>query len=151
MVMRAALAILLGSAVIGAGCGDEADQTETTPPDDGPLVTYDRSGGLAYSAQRLVVEGDGAASLVVEGYERVKPTELELSQAELDELRAALEEATLESDPGPVTCSDCYSYSIEYGGEQASFDQTAIPPATEPAIGLLEQIVARESPADEVD
>lgn len=57
-----------------------------------------------------------------------------------------LDEATPESDPGPVTCGDCYSYSIEYGGETAGFDQTQMPSATEPAIGLLEEIVARETP-----
>ena len=139
------LAAILVAVTTAAGCGEqETNQPPTQPPPGGPLVTYERSSGLAYTAQRRVVEQDGSASLRVEGYGKSE-ADFELSGAELDELRAALDEASLDGDPGPVTCSDCYSYSIEYGGQAAGFDQTAIPPETEPALGLLEQIVTRES------
>jgi hypothetical protein len=138
-----AIAILAAFAAL-AGCGDDDDQSPQ-PASIGPLVVYERAGGIGFTAQRLVVEQDGSATVRVEGPGEIG-ADFELSASELDELRAALEDATLEGEQAEPTCADCYLYEIEYGGEAASFDQTMVPADTEPLIALLGDIVEREVP-----
>jgi hypothetical protein len=144
--MRTATVIaLLVAAALAAGCGDDEPAEPPRPEPNGPLVVYERAGGIAFTAQRLVVAHDGSASVSVEGPGGIG-ADFELSASELDELRAALEDATLEGEQTEPTCADCYFYEIEYGGETASFDQTMIPADTEPLIALLTDIVEREVP-----
>lgn len=133
-------------AATAAGCGDGPSQSPTQPPTDGPLVSYTRSGGLATTAQHLVVEQDGSATVRVEGPGNIGG-DLRLSGAELARLRAAIDDATLDVDSPPATCADCFTYEITAGGETASFDQTQIPAATAPLVALLEEVVARETPS----
>ena len=109
-------------------------------------MTYERSGGVAYTAQRMVVEEDGSATVDVEGPGTIG-SEFELSGTELDKLRALLKAATLESQPEPSGCADCYVYTIDYGGESATFDQVSYPPGTEPLVAFLSEIVERETPS----
>jgi hypothetical protein len=143
-IMLAALAVALA-----AGCGDDEPAAPTAPTAatqaDGPLVVYERSGGIAFTAERMVVEQDGSATVKVEGPGRIG-AEFELSDAELKELHGLLDGATLES-PEPSGCADCYAYVIESGGETASFDQTNYPPGTEPLVTFLSEIVERETPS----
>jgi hypothetical protein len=142
--MRTTTVIALLLAVgLAAGCAD--DEPADSPEPNGPLVVYERAGGIAFTAQRLVVEQDGSAKVSVEGPGEIG-ADFELSAGELDELRAALEDATLEGEQAEPTCADCYLYEIEYGGETASFDQTMVPADTEPVIALLSDIVEREVP-----
>jgi hypothetical protein len=144
--MRTATAIaLLAAAAIAVGCGDDEPAGSPQPEPSGPLVVYERAGGIAFTAQRLVVEHDGSASVRVEGPGEIG-ADFELSASELDELRTALEDATLEGEQNEPTCADCYFYEIEYGGETGSFDQTKVPTDTEPLIALLSDIVEREVP-----
>ena len=144
--MRTATAIaLLAAAALGTGCGDDQPGEPPEPEPDGPLVVYERAGGIAFTAQRLVVAHDGSASASVEGPGEIG-ADFELSRGELDDLRAKLEDATLEGEQEEPACADCYFYEIEYGGETASFDQTMVPPDAEPLIALLGDIVEREVP-----
>ena len=140
-----AVIALLGAAALATGCGDDEAPEPSEPEPTGPLVVYERAGGIAFTAQRLVVARDGSASVRVEGPGEIG-ADFELSAGELDELRAALEDASLEGGQDEPTCADCYFYEIEYGGETASFDQTTVPAETEPLIALLSEIVEREVP-----
>jgi hypothetical protein len=145
--VRTATAItLLAAAAIAAGCGDDESAGSRQPEPSAPLVVYERAGGIAFTAQRLVVAHDGSASVSVEGPGEIG-ADFEVSAGELDELRAALEDATLEGEQGEPTCADCYLYEIEYGGEIASFDQTMVPADAEALIALLGDIVEREVPS----
>ena len=128
------------------GCDEEgsAGSTATQQP-GGPLVVYERAGGIAFTAQRMVIDEDGSATVEVEGPGKIG-AEFDLSDAELDELRGLLDAATLESPPEPSGCADCYAYSIEHDGRTASFDQTSFPPGAEPLVAFLSKLVDRETP-----
>jgi hypothetical protein len=144
-VTKIATALLVFAAAVAAGCGDGGETITTQEPAGGPLVVYEREGGVAFTAQRMVIEEDGAATVEVAGPGDVG-AEFDLSESELFELRALLDEATFES-PEPTGCADCYAYTIESGGETATFDQTSYPPGTEPLIAFLSEIVERETPS----
>jgi hypothetical protein len=145
-VTRLATSLLaLAAAAALPGCDEDVSTTSTTQHQSGgPLVVYERAGGVAYTAQRMVVEEDGSATVEVEGPGSIG-AEFELTDAELDELRGLLAGATLES-PEPTGCADCYAYSIEHDGRSASFDQTSYPPGTEPLVEFLSTLVERETP-----
>src|SRR5918996_6064467 len=86
-----AVGAITGAALIAApGCGDDAPPAPSDPDD--PLVVYERGGGIAGVAERLLVRGDGTATLTV-GIVHERREELQLSDAELDRLRAHLEAA----------------------------------------------------------
>jgi hypothetical protein len=140
------LLALAGVGLLG-GC-DERDSTgaTTTRPSHGALVVYERAGGIAFTAQRMVIDEDGSATVEVEGPGKVG-AEFDLSGAEIDELRGLLDAATLETPPEPSGCADCYAYSLEHDGHTASFDQTSFPPGTEPLVAFLSKLVERETPA----
>jgi hypothetical protein len=145
------LAILATTAMLAVGCDDDGLTTPTIPDrttaadDDGPLVVYERAGGIAYTAQRLVIEKDGSATVTVEGPGEIG-AEFQLSESELGELHALLDAASFET-PEPSGCADCYAYVIESGGESATFDQTNFPEGTEPLVEFLSKIVERETPS----
>jgi len=129
------------------GCDEDGSNgSTTTRQSGGPLVVYERAGGIAFTAQRMVIDEDGSATVEVEGPGKIG-AEFDLTGAELDELRGLLDEATLESPPEPSGCADCYAYSIEHDGRKASFDQTNYPPGTEPLVTFLSNLVERETPA----
>ena len=127
------------------GC-DEAGSngSTTTRQSGGPLVVYERAGGIAFTAQRMVIDEDGSATVEVEGPGEIG-AEFELSESELHELRGLLAGASFESLE-PSGCADCYAYSIEHEGRSASFDQTSYPPAMKPLVTFLSKLVERETP-----
>ena len=145
-VTRLATALLaLAAVAVAAGCGGD-DETITDPEPLGPLVVYERAGGIAYTAQRMEIDEGGAATVVVEGPGEIG-AEFELTDAELEELRELLAGADLERpSEGPTGCADCYVYRIEAEGDTASFDQTNYPPGTEPLVAFLSDLVERETP-----
>ena len=137
---------VLAAAALIAGCGDEDSSGRTTTSQSGgPLVVYERSGGIAFTAQRMVVQEDGSATVKVQGPGEIG-AEFEVPDAELEELRGLLAEATFES-PEPSGCADCYAYVLEHDGESASFDQANMSAGMEPLVSLLSEIVERETPS----
>lgn len=114
--LLAALGTIAAAALIAApGCGDDGP---TVPQDsDGPLVAYERGGGIAGVAERLVVRGDGTATLTV-GVVDERQEELELADAELDRLTADLEAADFAAvEPAaPGACADCFIEAVTYDG-----------------------------------
>jgi hypothetical protein len=131
------------AASVAASCADSGHGPD---PASGPLVVYERSGGIAYTAQRMVIERDRSATVEVEGPGKIG-AEFELTDAQDEELRTLLSNATLESPSESSGCNDCYAYRIEHGGDSASFDQTSFPPGTEPLVAFLSKLVERETPA----
>jgi hypothetical protein len=138
----------LCAAPLAGGCDGERTTTTSATTTDahtaGALVIYQRFGGIAFTAQQMVVEQDGSAKVEVKGPGRIRADFL-LTDAELAELRELLADATLETPP-PSGCNDCYGYSIEYMGPPAIFDETSFPPGAEPLIEFLSALVERETP-----
>lgn len=145
MTRLATSLLAIAAAAALYGCGEDGSATSTTQPQSaGPLVVYERSGGIAYTAQRMVIAQNGSATVEVEGPGEIG-AEFELSESELHELRGLLAGASFES-PAPSGCADCYAYSIEHEGRSASFDQTSYPPAMKPLVTFLSKLVERETP-----
>src|SRR6476469_2214141 len=68
--MRYLALMVMGAALLVAGCGDSADTTATTATGARPqptaaktLVTFQRNGGLAATLDELTVRADGSATL----------------------------------------------------------------------------------------
>lgn len=139
--------MIAAAVVAAAGCGDDDSQPASTQrPPGGALITYTRSGGIAATTRHLVVQEDGSATVRVEGPGDIG-AEFRLSEAELRQLRSAIDDATLEGDSAPTGCADCYSYEIAAAGSTASFDETQIPPGTQHLVSLLDGIVDSETPS----
>lgn len=97
-----------------AGCGDDAATTTQTTGGDDVLVEYARGGGFAPSYSHLVVQADGDATLE-SGYEPDDPKtkDVELTEAEVEDLTAAVEAADLDAvEVGEGICADCFTYEI---------------------------------------
>jgi hypothetical protein len=123
--------LLLLALVSLAGCGGGGDETsDPTTPADGPLVTYERGGGIAATYVKLTVAGDGSAVIadgLPEAEQKQAVTRFRLSGGDLSELTRAVEAAApLEKSPSPSGCADCFEYSIETADGKVSFDETAV-------------------------
>jgi hypothetical protein len=123
------VAILLAAALIG-GCGGDAETEEPGLPTEGTLLEYTRAGGFAFSATTVKIDADGSGT--VESTTSAEPadvSEFELTDAEIEELRAILEEAPISSlpDPGDGACADCYVYTYAYGGDKITLSDASDP------------------------
>ena len=116
----------------------------------GPLVVYDKEGGVAGIREQLTVARDGRATLR-DGYGDDAPARrFRLTAAQLDHLRGVLEAAHLQrvrSSSGPGGCADCFGYEIRFGGVRVIAYENAIAPALAQPIALLDRLVARGSSA----
>ena len=145
--MKTAVSILLAFATALTGCGDE---TIVDPvPEDGPLITYSRSGGIAFTVQELEVNRDGAAKLTLQQGPKPESSQVELTEDEL----ASLTEAVDAIDPAEidvdseVACADCYVYSLTWpNGTELEFAEFPEPPSEfEPLLTQLGEIVDAHS------
>lgn len=108
-----------------AGCGDDAPSADPPGTDDGPLVTYSRSGGLSGISEQLVVDRDGDARVEAGSVGQPVSTELELTDLELADLMEMLDAAPLDAfEQSPGGCDDCFEYGIETGGESIELSDT---------------------------
>ncbi len=149
--MRARLAwSLLVVTLPATGCGSDDDRAPE-PPATGPLVTYQRTGGIAGVTEKLTVERGGEATLVV-GFDRVRIA-FELPAAELNELEAELEAADLEAiekAPADAVCSDCFVYEITYEDETITFNDLDRPPeSVSTLLAHLDEIAMSNYPPSE--
>lgn len=80
-----------------AGCGEDAPPSDPSGTDEGPPVTYSRSGGLSAVSEQLVVDRDGDARVESGPVGQPVSTELELTDLELDELMDMLDAAPLDA------------------------------------------------------
>jgi hypothetical protein len=126
--MRTLLVSLLGAAAL-AGCGGGGDETsDPTTLSDGPLVTYERGGGIAATYTKLTVAEDGGVELS-SGFpgQHQEVSSFDLSANDLAGLRDAIAAAApLELEPTQTGCADCFEYAIEAGGAKVSFDDVDV-------------------------
>lgn len=133
-----AAALMLATACGGAG------------EDPGGLtgeLRYVRGGGFAGVQDRLVVQPDGSAELVVRGHDA---EELSLSEDELDELIGALDGARLEDLPANSTSkppvADAFSYEVSYGNERVRTDDPSAPSQLGSLLTQLDRVVGDHHP-----
>ena len=134
------------AAIAVSGCGS-GDTTTTTDPDlAGPLVVYQRSGGIAGVDEKLDVERDGSASVSTGGVEPAHSS-FRLSDAELKELSAELDAADFGAVTtfGPSSCADCFVESVATGGRTTTIVAEVGPPpdSVTTALAHLRELVQR--------
>jgi hypothetical protein len=139
----AAIAIAVG--ILGAGCGGD-DETSTASDPAGPLVVYQRSGGIAGVTEKLQVERDGSVT-VNAGAVDPQRASFRLSDAELQDLSAELDAADFGavSTPGPSACADCFIESVDTGGRAVTIvaEINQPPESVATALAHLRELVTR--------
>jgi hypothetical protein len=149
-VTTRALLLITALAAALTACGDASQPTEppSTPP-DGPLVTYERGGGIAGQAQRLVIQRDGRARLEVRTGTGLDRTSFTLTPAQLEPLEGALTAARGADTPEPdYGCADCFEYSVRADGVRIELDSVSYSDADTPdelvrVVALLEHLADR--------
>ena len=148
--MRAAL-IALAVAAAFASCGSD-DERAPEPSADGPLITYDRSGGIAFTVQALEVNADGTATLTLQEGTKPRSKGVELANAELASLTEAVEAVNPSEIDLPTVgvCADCYTYGLTFAdGTELEFTEYPEPPTElDPLLDQLSGIVEANSPAN---
>lgn len=149
--MRAAVLVAALALALFAGCGEDDAEAPRAPaePTGEDLVVYSRSGGIAFSEDRLTIDRDGHAVLTTEFGQGEQRREFKLGVAELDQLESRLAAAAGVESPGPTAgCSDCYVYEVKADGvavslDDASFGAVDIPPEVTGLVTLLGNLVER--------
>lgn len=117
--------------------------TVTTAPSGGgdrlqAALQYVRSGGLAGITFELMIQPDGGA--VMTG-----STPFLLSEAELDAVVADLDASGftgLEAQYTDPQVADAFTHTITYAGHSVSATETVVPPALQPLLQTLQDIIA---------
>jgi hypothetical protein len=149
LAARALAASVLAAVALGliGGCGeDEGEAPDSpSPPSDGPLVEYSRTGGIAGIDERLRIEADGAATYAV-GAPEPRRRSFALSETELEELNGLLDEVALDAlEPMDSGCADCFVYTVAHAGETAALDDVTLldaPGSVQQLIGFLNALAA---------
>ena len=139
MFRRCLLAAVLLLAIAVAACAPTAPARAP----GGPLIEYRRTGGIAGFDDQLIIQADGRAELKRRDSEQT----LVLSQAELQQLTAVLEQAQfdrLKAEYLPEEeGADLFDYVITYRGHTVHTQDTAVPGALEPVLAALNDLLAR--------
>ena len=145
--MRRVLTLLIAIVSLAGGCqpaapAPRAAASPVAQPAD-VLVEYRRSGGLIGASDRLVVRRDGLTTLETRGGGR----EFTLSDPTLTQLTAALDRAdfpALQESYEPKSAgADRFEYAITYRGKTVRARDGAVPDALQPALQILNGILAR--------
>ena len=136
-----ALLVLLALAL--TACGEDADP-KTTKPATGPLVVYERGGGIAAQPRTLTIQRDGRARLTVQTGQKVTHASVTVPAGRLDELEQALDDARgVEVPKSQTGCADCFTYDVHADGVEFSLDDVSLedaPEALKRVVGVLNQI-----------
>jgi len=132
LAVAALAASILGCTPITAGKLD-------TPSKAAVLVTYDRTGGFAGFDDHLVLQEDGRASVRRRGGEG----EIALDEKRLAKVRNTLDGLDFSAlrDEYRGEGADLFTYTIAAKGRTITCMDSAVPPALEPVIRMLNQIV----------
>lgn len=140
------VALAVTAAIALSGCGSDNTTTTTDPDLAGPLVVYQRSGGIAGVDEKLDVERDGSASVSTGGVEPANSS-FRLSDAELKELSAELDAADFGAvrTSGPTSCADCFVESVATGGRTTTIvaEIESPPDSVTTALAHLRELVQR--------
>ena len=152
MPARSAVTCLVVLALGLGACGDDDEVTTEPSGSNGPLVSYERTGGIAGLSESLTVAEDGQAELGV-GQPDPATTEFGVADAELESLRATVEAADLGGvslPGGPSACADCFVYEIETEAGAVTYDDAqadglvegaAVPDSVTRLAGELQELV----------
>jgi hypothetical protein len=141
-----ALALLAVAALDAGGCGSASTSTEessTAHPASGPLVRFEREGGIAFSRIRVVVDRDGTAAVLTAATPSTRrAAHVSLSADELGRLRRLIAAVPLATLPpsAPSGCADCYRYRLAYGGRRYVTDEASIPSRLRPLVAEIESV-----------
>ena len=132
----AVLATLFSLLVVG--CADDSVSQESTV-----LIQYQRSGGIRGIDQRLAIDGDGRATLTIDG----DTSTITIDANVMSRLRRSIQDAEfaklegeyLPERPG----ADMYEYTITYQGHTVRAKETALPQSLRPIVGLLDAVLGR--------
>lgn len=150
VIARSSLAGLVALAAISVvGCGSSSSSSSSTSTGGhGAVVSYHRTGGLAYSNVTLTVDSDGHAVAVAKGPTGSNRKSLTLTASQVAKLRKTLDAAPLAGLPKHTNlgCADCYRYQLEYGGDSYSTDEASLPSSLKPVIAALDPIATKAIP-----
>lgn len=113
-------------------------------PATGPLVQYNRMGGLAGFDDEMVIERDGRYRI---GRRGVVLAQGRLSGSELSRLRSVLEASDFGTIPAVSlhAGNDLITYVVTYQGRVVTAMDLAIPKALAPVIGVLDDLLQRHA------
>jgi hypothetical protein len=122
------LLLLLGLFTALLGCGDDKTTTTTpTPPKTGPLVTFEKGGGIASQPITLTVSRSGQARLDVRTGPKVTHSSFTVSPDDLQAVDAALDDARGVKLTAPTGgCADCFTYAVRADGISFTVDEAAL-------------------------
>jgi len=151
--MKFAIALLAAAAIAGCGSDDGGITISDPPPPGDDLISFTRSGGIAFTVQELVVDVDGSATLTNLEAGKPKTKEIQLDEAEAQALTDAVAAIDPEElpEPGEGICADCYTYAFVFpDGTEREYTQSPEPPAEiEPLLGELLTILEANSPPNQ--
>jgi len=138
--MGVLLALALVPAVLpGLACGDTGRSARNA------LVVFERSGGIAGSLDRLVIQPKGKARLTTRAHP--EGTRFRVERRTLRRLRSLLDRAQLGTlDPsyeGEEVVRDDIDFQITHDGHTVQTAGTAAPPRLDAVLALLQRIVDR--------
>jgi hypothetical protein len=137
----------LACLAIAGGCGGPA--VEAPPSVDLVTLSYERSGGLRPTSERLVIRTGRRAKASVKVGSEAHAASFKVGVKAMRSLRAALERADFQAivSPGPnPSCADCFLYAIRYRGHQVRFDEAGVPEGLGPVVARLERMIAAHLP-----
>jgi hypothetical protein len=107
-----------------------------------PLVSYERTGGLAGVDDVVDVSGSGA---VIVRHRDGDVHRTRLGVRRLRALRRAIRAAHFERPvrTHPTNCDDCFSYRLRHGGHTLSFSQLAAPARVDGVLRILAPLAER--------
>ena len=144
-----AIGVLLSIMAGLAACGDEDRNAPPQNSPAGPLVTYEREGGVAGRPQRLVVKRDGRAQLTVTAGPDAGEEEFRVDGGELAEIERAVQAARgVEAPPLAAGCADCFVYTIQADGvdvqlDSVSYGDRRTPKPLAALVGRLDRLTVR--------
>lgn len=138
-------AVLAAISILAAapGCGD--DDGVPSDGDEGPLISYTRSGGIAGVHEELMIKPDASGTATVEIAGDSRQEAVQLKQDQLDRLVALLEATPIDSLPEPDPnsgCADCFQHELRYGGETYLATDVTLPAEIRPLLAVLDDVLA---------
>ncbi|MDD1681460.1 MAG: hypothetical protein LUQ35_07605 [Methanoregula sp.] len=135
-------AVLVVTAAVLTGCLGTKTLPVPDPAEPTLFVDYQRSGGIAGMNDRLVIFDNGVALVSSRSTSR----EIQLNKSDLEQVSKVFTTARFMELEGNYTSlrggADFMQYSIRYRGKTVNTEDTAIPPALEPVIEDLNNILS---------
>jgi len=125
----------------GGGGGEPVSRLET--PDDGSVIRFAKSGGIAGVVESLTLRDDGTGSITV-GF-RGEARDVRISRERFAQLRALLEDAgfaELDSATPNEDARDLFMYAYGFAGETVTDETDALVDELDDARSELESIIA---------